>query len=135
MKYERLNYKQKKYICNGCGAKGGRFKPPEIMFLTSSCDHHDYGYWKGGSEWKRWFCNFIFLKQMVIDAHNYCVNILQFFWYLTLAVLYFMAVQLFGWKPWYYCTIQRSVDNYDWDKIYANYEFDDCIPWENYRIK
>ena len=48
MKYEELDVKQKAYICNGCGGKGGFVKPPYRIFFNASCNHHDYGFWKGG---------------------------------------------------------------------------------------
>ncbi len=36
-------------ITNGCGGKGSIIKPPHSAFHEASCDHHDYGFWKGGS--------------------------------------------------------------------------------------
>jgi len=54
MKYEYLTEKQKAYICNGCGAKSGFVRPPKKIFFKASCNHHDHGHWKGGSEWQRW---------------------------------------------------------------------------------
>lgn len=50
LKYKDLTAEQKKFICNGCGAKGGLVKPPSFIF-KASCNHHDFKYWKGCT-WK-----------------------------------------------------------------------------------
>lgn len=49
LKYSDLNEEQKKYICNGCGGKGGMIKPPNFIF-KASCNHHDFKFWRGCTE-------------------------------------------------------------------------------------
>lgn len=46
LKYSQLTKAQKKFICNGCGGKGGIIKPPNFIF-KASCNHHDFKFWKG----------------------------------------------------------------------------------------
>jgi len=43
LKYKDLTPEQKKYICNGCGGKGGIIKPPNFIFKN----HHDFKFWLG----------------------------------------------------------------------------------------
>jgi len=48
--WEELTEEQISDLCNGCGGKGGWIKPPHRIFFKTSCNHHDYGYWCGGTE-------------------------------------------------------------------------------------
>ena len=132
MKYEDLNPSQKKYICNGCGGKGGVVKPPKRIFYRSSCNHHDYGHWKGGNEWQRWKSNYKFLKTMLKDAVLGSRNVFVFCHNTVWALLYFFGVTLVSWKFWYYCKKPRKVEDYYWEKIFQIYDADECIPWEAY---
>ena len=132
MKYEYLTEKQKAYICNGCGAKSGFVRPPKKIFFKASCNHHDHGHWKGGSEWQRWKSNYKFLKTMLKDAVWGSNNFFVFFYNAVWAILYFIAVQLVSWKFWHYCKNPRKVEDYYWEKIFQIYKPEDFIPWEVY---
>lgn len=47
MKYEDLTQEQKELICNGCGGKGGYFKPPHNKLFVEDCNRHDFDYHVG----------------------------------------------------------------------------------------
>lgn len=66
-RYRNLTNLEKSVICNGCGAKGGWFKPPEYCF-TASCNRHDFSYWLGGEYFKRKRADEGFLRAMLWDA-------------------------------------------------------------------
>ncbi len=70
-KYEDLTPEEKKEICNGCGGKGGWIKPPHRVFFEASCNHHDYGYWKGCTEEDRKKCDKKFYGATVKDCSGY----------------------------------------------------------------
>lgn len=39
-------------------------------FFEASCKKHDEGYKEGGSEFRRWYCDYRFLKAMLKDTVN-----------------------------------------------------------------
>ena len=67
LRYSSLTDIQKKYICNGCGGKGGWFNPPEFLF-HASCNQHDFYYWRGGDEDDRKKADKDFYEFMKKDA-------------------------------------------------------------------
>ncbi len=53
LKYEDLTDAQKEFICNGCGGKGGKIKPPHAELFKEDCHYHDYLYYIGCKWWHR----------------------------------------------------------------------------------
>ena len=107
LKYSELTDEQKEKICNGCGAKGGRINPPEFLFHTS-CNQHDFYYWRGGTEADRKKADDTFYEFMEID-------ILEAKWYLRWyygiwAFSYYKAVRFFGKKYFNYGKIRTLKD-------------------------
>lgn len=94
--YESLSSAQKKEICNGCGGKGGVVKPPLRIFFKTSCNHHDYGYWCGGSWMDRLKCDFRLLASMMNDCLS--LPFLRALKYLPWCFLYYFGVTFVGWK-------------------------------------
>ena len=99
LRWDDLDAVDKGLICNGCGAKGGWIKPPKSQF-EASCDHHDFGYWKGGTEKDRKICDVKFLQAMMKDA-------LYLSWWerpvhMIVAIVYYIAVRLCGKKAFHY---------------------------------
>ena len=97
--FHELTEEQKKKICNGCGAKGGWFDPPEFLF-HASCNQHDFYYWRGGSEADRKKADEAFYRYMQIDANRY--SGLKRLKYLAIAYIYYKAVRIFGRRHFYY---------------------------------
>ena len=128
MKYEDLSEKQKVYICNGCGAKGGLIVPPKAIFFNASCDHHDYGHWKGCTESDRQRDNKTLRSAMVTDVKRLPWYKRPF--YYPWAWIYFIGLELVSWKFFYYGDKKRKVENYNWEKIFALYSPDELIPWD-----
>ena len=67
-RFRNLTDLEIKIICNGCGAKGGWFKPPDYCF-TASCNRHDFSYWLGGGYLERKRADEGFLRAMLHDAY------------------------------------------------------------------
>lgn len=86
---------QRAAISNGCGGKGGWFRPPQFRF-RASCDRHDFGYWIGGDESDRRWCDARFLGAMVADA--VLLPIWKRPFHLLMAYVYYRAVRAFGSK-------------------------------------
>lgn len=98
-KYENLHDDERRVITNGCGAKGGWVKPPQFRF-KASCDHHDFGYWRGGDETDRKIADARFFGAMVTDAA-------MLSWYrrpvhLLLSYVYYRAVRFGGRSAFHY---------------------------------
>ncbi|MBE3141820.1 MAG: hypothetical protein IMZ53_14690 [Thermoplasmata archaeon] len=98
--YKDLTKEQEAVICNGCGPKGGWVPVPEF-FMHASCDHHDFRYWKGGSETDRKAADLDFLIMMLKDAGYDQVK-------QSLAFTYWMAVRLFGSVCFHYSDRERD---------------------------
>jgi len=130
MKFEDLSEKQKVYICNGCGGKGGKIIPPYAIMFQSDCDHHDYGYWKGGNIWDRLKSDWKLFTNMLKDS-NYGLKIWKTLYFIGWAVCYFVGVRLAGFTFFHYGDT-RVVENYDWEKIYEHEGPNNVIKWENY---
>ena len=94
IRFRDLTEKQKFIICNGCGPKGGWVPVPEF-FCHASCDHHDFNYWLGGSEWDRLKADNQFYKEMRKDAGW---NPLK----QSVALTYYLAVRTCGFTCFHY---------------------------------
>ena len=86
---------------NGCGGKGGWFKPPYSAFFKSSCNKHDKGYYKGGTEIDRMNCDANFLRYMLIDCQR-IKNKFKRWYFKRWAFVYFKAVRVLGKKYFNY---------------------------------
>lgn len=100
IRFVDLTEEQEAVICNGCGPKGGWVPVPEFMF-HASCDHHDFRYWKGGSEADRKDADHDFLIEMLKDAGDDPGK-------QTIAITYWMAVRLFGAFCFHYSDKERD---------------------------
>ena len=86
-------------VSNGCGGKGSWVPVPDWLF-SASCDHHDFEYWRGGTEQDRAAADWGFYTAMRKDAKQ------TPWWYPTrLALLrawaYYKAVRWFA-KPYFH---------------------------------
>jgi hypothetical protein len=99
-KFEELTEEEMYLICNGCGGKGGIITPPYAVFFDTSCDHHDYGYYKGGTEKDRLKCDIELRKAMIRD----CKKLPWYKWlkYRPWCELYYIGVRLKGDKYFRY---------------------------------
>lgn len=105
IKYEDLSEEQKSIICNGCGGKGGFVKPPHAVFFETSCNHHDYGYYKGCKERDRIACDRKLKQAMYKDCKR--LPWYKQIRYLPWCDLYYKAVRLFGSQFFYYAAEKR----------------------------
>jgi len=98
--YRDLTRVQKKQICNGCGSKGGFINPPEFLF-HASCNHHDFYYWRGGTEEDRKKADDAFYRFMGLDIVNEDSRFKRMY-YSMWAYTYYKAVRVFGKKYFSY---------------------------------
>jgi len=108
LKHKGLTPEQKKYICNGCGSKGGWIKPPNFIF-KASCNQHDFHYWRGCKESDRKKADKSFYKYMKIDIKERDYNFFKKAWYYTWAYSYYKAVRIFGKKAFYNADEMREL--------------------------
>lgn len=103
--YEDLTPAEKQEICNGCGGKGGIVKPPHKIFFKVSCNHHDYGYFKGCTEEDRLAADKMLYTLMLED----CASLPWYQWvrYRPWCWLYYRAVRAIGKKFFYYGESKR----------------------------
>lgn len=86
-------------IINGCGGKGHWLDPPDWIF-TASCDHHDFEYWRGGSEVHRAKSDWDFYQAMLDDVQDlYSWWHPKRHWGRLHAWAYYRAVRRFGGRP------------------------------------
>ena len=107
--YSDLTPEQKANVCNGCGAKGGYINPPEFLF-HASCDHHDFYYWRGGTEEDRKNADDAFYRYMKIDIASE-KSVLKRAYYNIWAYTYYLAVRLFGYKYFHYRNKMKEKNN------------------------
>jgi len=100
LRYRDLTPEQKLKITNGCGGKGGFINPPEFLF-HASCNHHDFYYWRGGTEADRKKADDTFYKYMQMDIANEN-SMIKRIYYEMLAYSYYKAVRIFGKKYFRY---------------------------------
>jgi hypothetical protein len=86
---------------NGCGASKSWFRPPYGIFFKASCNNHDIGYEKGGTEEDRLRCDIDFLRDMIIDTWE-IKNRIKRCYYQVWAGLYFLGVRYRGHKHFNY---------------------------------
>lgn len=97
LSYYAATCKEKKKVCNGCGAKGG-IKFPDTFYgldISEACNRHDWMCKYGKTYGDFLFANAMFLLNMVtiiINASNWFMKILR----LSRATKYFIAVALKG---------------------------------------
>lgn len=108
IRYKDLSEEQKKGICNGCGAKGGWFNPPDFIY-KSVCNHHDFNYWLGCTESDRIKADFQFLEQIYRIAKDY--SFFRRWHYYFIGVIYFSAVRVFGKRHFYYADKERTLQD------------------------
>lgn len=102
---EDLTNAQKKLLSNGCGGKGGFFKPPKYIF-EHNCIDHDVRYWIGGVEKSREKADKIYYQDMLISIKHHRDNGIfggfKHWWLRGVAWRYFKAVRFFGAKYFNY---------------------------------
>ena len=96
LRYSKLTDRQKDIITNGCGGKGMGFKPPQFFF-KASCNHHDFYYWRGGTEADRKHADSMFFLAMREDADR-GNNIFAVTGNKLAAIFYYLAVRIGGRK-------------------------------------
>jgi len=104
-----LTWRQQKHIANGCGGKGGWVKPPNFMFVAD-CNHHDFGYWRGGDEAERKRCDKKFLIAMQEDVRRHMLWGRHWLGY-SIARAYYLAVRYCGRPFFHYTTRPRGWEN------------------------
>lgn len=88
---------------NGCGPAWLPSWLKDMLFnwfFEASCNKHDEGYIKGGSEFRRWECDAKFFLAMVRDAVKVFPPLIPFA--LSEAVLFYLLVAIFGWTRFNY---------------------------------
>lgn len=114
VKFEDLTEEQVKEICNGCGGKGSWIRPPHGLFFKTSCDHHDYGYWKGCEDEDRLACDKKLRESMIEDCKRlpwYKKAI-----YRPWAELYYAGVRMKGDDFFYWGPVKRYPIPKEWSK-------------------
>jgi len=96
-KFEDLTEEELAEITNGCGGKGSKIVPPYATMFKANCDHHDYGYYKGGNWLDRLKCDYKFGAALLKDSwHGWKVH--KTLYFSAWSGLYLAGVRLFGWK-------------------------------------
>ncbi len=95
LKYSELNERQKDFISNGCGSKGGIIKIPNFRF-KASCNQHDFYYWRGCSIEHRNKADVSFYNLMKEDIRETDLSWYKIAYYHTWAWSYYQAVSWFG---------------------------------------
>ena len=108
LEYKQLTDKQKQFICNGCGGKGGFINPPEFLF-NACCNHHDFLYYRGCTEDDRKKADDKFYQLMKED-----INLSS--WYMKphyhlWAFTYYQSVRLIGKKFFYYADKPKEMND------------------------
>lgn len=91
--YENLTAEEAEVLTNGCGGKGGWFRPPPYVF-TLDCNRHDLEYWIGGTREDRKAADRRFYDRMV--ERIWKVAWYRWPWLRGAAWRYHTAVRLFG---------------------------------------
>ena len=102
----------KKYIANGCGAKGGVFNPPDYVFNRSACIIHDFDFWRGGNKKDFTQANKFFYKNMLANCKaaykDGNINYFSYLWVKGAAYRYWKAVQWFGKDSFHFTDTPRN---------------------------
>ncbi len=105
VKYRDLTAKEREFITNGCGSKGGIVKVPNFMF-KASCNQHDFYYWRGCTEKERLSADTKFYEKMLEDVTG--VVWYKRWFYGAWAWTYYKAVRFGGKHAFYYADKQRT---------------------------
>lgn len=108
VRFRDLTEDQKKLICNGCGPKGGYFKPPNFIF-KDSCNHHDFNYWLGYTEKDRKKADLQFYQAMkrAIKLQPWYKR----FYYYIVAYIYYRSVRYFGKSAFNYSDREKTLED------------------------
>ena len=106
LRYSHLTEAERRAVCNGCGGKGGIVPVPDFFF-TASCDHHDFHYWQGCTEFDRERADRQFYLAMKRDV-RWGLEWWRRWWGYTLAFAYYRAVRRAGKRFFYYAARQRG---------------------------
>ncbi len=110
VRFHDLTPEERALICNGCGPKGGIMPVPEMGF-SACCDHHDFNYWLGYSEFDRIRADWQFRDAMMADADK--KPWWRRWWYRWMADLYYRAVRRWGMSAFYYGDRYRTREDLD----------------------
>ncbi len=105
IRFKDLTTEQRNFICNGCGGKGGFFKPPDFLEFAC-CNHHDFNYWLGYQEKDRKKADKQFYDAMITDVNNQPFYFKIPRW--LQAKLYYLLVRKFGKKYFHYGICERN---------------------------
>jgi hypothetical protein len=83
-------------VCNGCGGKGGWFKPIHWWNISEDCDAHDFAYFCGGTNKDRKIADKLLRKAILSRCAN--APLYKRWYYKIQAWLYYEAVRAFGAK-------------------------------------
>lgn len=79
-------------------------------WIEASCDRHDIGYLKGGTEKRRQHCDQRFLETMLNDGFSKIKSKIHYLWYCILCILAYYLIRIY-WKKFF---------NYRLSGIYIN---------------
>lgn len=106
--FENLTREQKKYICNGCGGKGG-FRPPQFVF-KEDCNIHDVRYYVGCTEADKKIADREFYVNNLKQAQKFNW-FLRLFVYKALAWIYYKSVAWKGKQFFYYGPKKKTLED------------------------
>ena len=115
IRYRHLTDEQRELICNGCGVKGGFIRPPYGEFFKGLCNHHDFNYFIGHTitdKIKADIQLFIAMISKIWLGEVLDDSIFSWFiksYYSLWAVLYFIAVSIFGIKFFYFGDCEQEL--------------------------
>lgn len=89
---------------NGCGGKGGWFRPVHWFGCTPWCNRHDVAYFNGGTETDRHIADWRLRSDLMHLADQLGTSRLKRIYYRTQAIIYYVAVRLAGWEFFSYDT-------------------------------
>lgn len=93
---------------NGCGGKGGWFRPIKWFSCTPWCNRHDVAYFNGGGEDDRHLADWQLRSDLMHLADQLGTGRLKRIYYRTQAIVYYVGVRLAGWKYFNYDTPQPT---------------------------
>lgn len=108
VRWRHLTPSQRISITNGCGGKGGWFKPPAWIF-TASCRIHDLNYIIGHTVADRRKADWQFYQAMLEDVRQ--APWYKRWWYKTMAWTYYQAVRWFAGNHFYYADKERTLED------------------------
>lgn len=85
-------------MSNGCGCERGLFrwvKPPYAEKFRAACELHDDYYEWGYLSRKK--CDEVLFMNMVRKVNETETKPMRVWWFVNIAMLYYVSVRLFGW--------------------------------------